>query len=118
MTIDQKLELVYTNRHRYLGMVREDAGTLYLTQAAALPEDAQAESAIALFYYSERSRRNLREYTIPKTALEMRTFDPHIERMVQSYVELAKVANRGAYGKARAARLKKFLKKLGEGELT
>ncbi|MFH1072660.1 MAG: hypothetical protein V1743_04490 [Nanoarchaeota archaeon] len=112
--LEKRLELVGTTKARYLGYIREDEHYLYLTQAAALPEEAQTPAEIALAYFGEKSRRNLREYTVPRTAVEMKTYDLHIERMLLSYAELSKVASRGVFGKVKLARLRKFLKNMSE----
>ena len=111
--ITDKLELVTTTRHRYLGHVQEEGTAYRLQRATILPEDVTSASDIALTYYAEKSRKNLHEYIIPQTAVESRMHDPHIDRMVASYAELAKVANKGVYGKAKATRLRKFLKTIG-----
>jgi hypothetical protein len=111
--LEQRLEVVTTTRATYLGYVQEEGTTYHLTKAMVLPQEATSVSEIALEYYAEKARRNLHDYIVPMTAVESRTYDAHIDRMVQSYTELAKVANRGIYGKAKATRLRKFLKNLG-----
>lgn len=111
--ITDKLELVTTTKHRYLGQVQEEGTAYHLQRATILPEDATSASDIALTYYAEKARRNLHDYIIPQSAVESRMYDPHIDKMVASYIELAKVANKGVYGKAKATRLRKFLKNIG-----
>lgn len=109
--LEERLEIVQTKSVTYLGYLQESEKYMHLSHAVVIPNHLDSPTAIAFAYFCEKARKRLKSYDIPLTAIEMKLYDTQVETMVAAYLEMSKIANKGALGKYTISRLQKMLKR-------